>query len=81
MAKYTMVIGSMTKSVEMVNQFLFQVFIHWLMAMNTKENLEMIKNKEEVLRIVILGVLNYNNNEKYDGEWKNDLKDGKGIYQ
>ena len=40
----------------------------------------MIKNKEEVLRLVILGVLNYNNNEKYDGEWKNDLKDGKGIY-
>ena len=25
--------------------------------------------------------MNYNNGDKYDGEWKNDLREGNGIYE
>ena len=24
--------------------------------------------------------MNYNNGDKYEGEWKNDKREGKGIY-
>ena len=45
--------------------------------METRELKELEKYKNTIDRIIIK---KYNNGDKYIGEWKNDLKDGKGIY-
>ena len=29
---------------------------------------------------MFVGVINYPNGEKYDGDWVNDKRDGQGIY-
>jgi len=45
-----------------------------------KENLRMIREKAMVCVCnKEIGVCKYANGDKYEGEWKNDMRDGKGT--
>lgn len=38
------------------------------------------KKKAKVFPKVIIGTMNYHNNDKYEGEWANDQKNGEGKF-
>ena len=39
---------------------------------------KMIRRMEMVKQIIIIGIMNYANGDRYNGEWKEDLKEGNG---
>ena len=47
--------------------------------MDLLEFLILFSNIEVIMIFLFLGILYHSNDLKYDGEWKNDKKEGKGI--